>query len=291
MTVMNRIEIKPLTKLDAMHTAVELQKVFWGHDLESIVPAHMLYSLARHGGHVLAAFDGERMVGVLIDFLGTNHEGHLQLVSKRMVVLPDYRGQGIGYQLKCTQRRLALLRGLDLVTWTFDPLMALNAHLNIHKLGAVSRIYFENYYGTGGAGNLATLGYSDRLLAEWWVGSPHAEGHLNDESREAVLSVYLNSQVPIANESLDSDEHDFPIPPDDIQWPQQSLILLEIPLDYPSMVVDESDLAIRWRLHTRELFQRLFAERYVMGGFIHTPYHGRERGFYVLSNDSHNQFI
>ncbi len=69
------------------------------------------------------------MVGVLIGFLGTNAEeterpamANLQMVSKRMVVLPEYRGQGIGYNLKVVQRDLSIRQGIRLVTWTFDPL-------------------------------------------------------------------------------------------------------------------------------------------------------------------------
>ena len=41
-----------------MHAVVELQKTFWGNDVESVIPAHMLFSLANYGGHVLVAYDG-----------------------------------------------------------------------------------------------------------------------------------------------------------------------------------------------------------------------------------------
>src|ERR1051325_2288200 len=92
--------IRLLQKLDEMREAVELQKTYWGTDLESVVPAHMLFSLATSGGHVLAAFDGDKMVAVLIGFLGTDIQepnrpamANLRIVSKRMIVLPDYRGQ------------------------------------------------------------------------------------------------------------------------------------------------------------------------------------------------------
>ncbi len=70
MTAITSIRI--LQKLEEMHEAVELQKTYWGMDLESVVPAHMLFSLATSGGHVLAAFDGDKMVAVLIGFLGTD---------------------------------------------------------------------------------------------------------------------------------------------------------------------------------------------------------------------------
>jgi predicted GNAT superfamily acetyltransferase len=76
----------------------------------------------------------------------------LQLFSKRMVVLPEYRGQGIGYRLKLAQRDFAIEQGIRLVVWTFDPMLAPNAHLNIRKLGVVCHTYYENYYGTSSEG-------------------------------------------------------------------------------------------------------------------------------------------
>jgi predicted GNAT superfamily acetyltransferase len=168
--------IRTLQKLEEMHEAVELQKTYWGTDLESVVPAHMLFSLATSGGHVIAAFDGDKMIAVVIGFLGTDIQeptrpamANLRIVSKRMIVLPEYRGQGVGYKLKKRQREFAMRQGIRLVTWTFDPLLTANAHLNIRKLGAISTSYFEDYYGTSNEGGLSRTGSSDRLLVEWWV--------------------------------------------------------------------------------------------------------------------------
>lgn len=120
---MEQIAIKALRHLDEMYAAVELQQGYWGSDVESIVPAHMLYSLAENGGHVLAAFDNTRLIGVLIGFLGTNIEeshrpamANLHIASKRMVVLPEYRNQGVGYRLKLAQRDLAIQQKIQLIT-------------------------------------------------------------------------------------------------------------------------------------------------------------------------------
>ena len=147
--------IRSLQNLNEMHGAVELQKTYWGSDLESVVPAHMLFSLATSGGQVIAAFDGDKMVAVLIGFLGTDIQepsrpamANLRIVSKRMIVLPEYRGLGIGYKLKKRQREFAMRQGIRLITWTFDPMLAANANLNIRKLGAISTSYLEDYYGT-----------------------------------------------------------------------------------------------------------------------------------------------
>ncbi len=40
--------IRPLTTLDEMYDAVDLQRGYWGNDIDSVVPAQMLYTI--HGG-------------------------------------------------------------------------------------------------------------------------------------------------------------------------------------------------------------------------------------------------
>ena len=62
-----------------------------------------------------------------------------------------YQSRGLGYQLKLLQRERALSAGLDLVQWTYDPLQAMNAHLNFAKLGVVVEEYAVNIYGVSGS--------------------------------------------------------------------------------------------------------------------------------------------
>lgn len=283
------IEIRALRALDEMRAAVELQRVYWGNDLESVIPAHMLFSLANHGGHVLAAFDGDKMVGVLVGFLGTNMEdtrrpamANLHLVSKRMVVLPEYRGQGVGYKLKLAQRDQAIMQGVRLVTWTFDPLLALNAHLNIRKLGAICTQYLQDYYGVSGEGGLAQLGSSDRLLVEWWVTNRRVEERLHGKRGDLSLAQYLQANTPIVNPTqITSDGAVFPA--ETFIQPAGSLALVEIPLNFPAIVTSNESLAMRWRLQTREVFQSMFRHGFVVTDFVRAPYEGRDRALYVMS--------
>jgi predicted GNAT superfamily acetyltransferase len=286
---MDSIHVKHLKTMKDMYGAVEVQKTFWGDDVESVIPAHMLFSIAHYGGHVLAAIHSTRIVGVLIGFLGTNAEettrpamANLQMVSKRMVVLPEYRGQGIGYRLKLSQREVTIHQGVRLVTWTFDPLLALNAHLNIRKLGAISHLYLEDYYGTSDSGGLTTLGSSDRLQAEWWVTNRRVEERLNGKRGDLSLQQYLDANTPIANATT-ADIHGIPWPAEDSTIPSGSLILLEIPADYTAMVKNDTVLARAWRMHTRDLFKRFLSLGYVVTDFIRTPYEGRDRAFYLLT--------
>lgn len=289
MASLSSITIRPLRALHEMSAVVDLQKMYWGDDIESVVPAHMLFSLANYGGHVLAAFDGDRAVGVLIGFLGTNIEepdrpamANLQIVSKRMVVLPEYRGHGIGYELKKAQRELALKQAVRLVIWTFDPLLSTNAHLNIRKLGAISQRYLEDYYGTSDEGGLARLGSSDRLLVEWWVTSRRVNERMQGSRTNLTLKQYLEGETPILNPTTVL-ESGFAAPASAPVAPGGALVLLEIPTNYADIQRSDTALAQTWRIHSREAFKTLFAHGFVVTDFLHEIHEGRPRAFYVLT--------
>lgn len=285
------IAIHALRTIDDMYAAVRLQRTYWGNALESVVPAHMLFSLASYGGHVLAAYSGEYMVGVLIGFLGTRPSDStqpareaLQIVSKRMVVLPEFRNQGIGLKLKLEQRRLAQRQRLTLVSWTFDPLLARNAHLNIHKLGGVCRDYTQDLYGVQDDGGLATLGSSDRLTVDWWVNDERVTQYLNSNRRNTSLFQYLDDGVRILNPTTAET--------DGTPWPSELNLkpiglnaLVEIPLDFPSIVQNDPALAQAWRVHIRVLIQSLFSEGYYVSDFLRAHYAGRDRVFYLSASN------
>lgn len=281
------IEIRTLRSLGEMRDAVDLQTVFWGDDLESVVPAHMLYSLAQHGGHVLAAFLGQRMVGVLIGFLGTGLDelycpapSNIQIVSKRMVVLPEFRSQGIGYRLKLAQRALALQQHIPLITWTFDPLQTANANLNIHKLGGVCRRYLENFYGVEPDGNLTLLGSSDRLLVEWRVGRDAVERRLSQPTDAS--SLLKAEEAPVVNPAQVKEYRSL-VPIED--WndkPTARAVRIEVPSQYNKLVESAPELATAWRVHSRAVFQRCFQLGYAVVDFTQVAIQGSPRNYYVL---------
>jgi predicted GNAT superfamily acetyltransferase len=251
----------------------------------------MLYTLAMYGGHVLAAMDGQKIVGLLVGLLGTNVRepksrpamANLVLASKRMVVLPEYRGEGIGLQLKLAQRDRAIKQGVRLVTWTFDPLLSVNAHLNLRKLATVSQLFHENLYGTRDDNGLTTLGRSDRLRVDWWVTSRRVEERLNGSRVDLRLAQYLDAGTQIVNPTVIQDG--FAIPPDSLVECAGSFALLEIPLNFPTIVEADPTLARRWQDQVREGLKKLFASGYVVTDFLRDEYQGRVRGFYLMSFD------
>ncbi len=184
------ISVKVLEETGDLRACEGIQHAAWGMVDEDIVPSRLLRALGLHGGLVLGAFDGARLVGFLfgypgllppgdarIDWLGTPHYH----VSQMMGVLPDYQDRGVGYALKCEQRHRVIEQGFRLVTWTFDPLMSRNAHLNITRLGTVCRRYLRDVYGEQ-SGIYAGLP-TDRFEVDWWIASRRVEQAIDPPER------------------------------------------------------------------------------------------------------------
>jgi predicted GNAT superfamily acetyltransferase len=90
-------------------------------------------------------------------------------------VLPEFQGGGLGKKLKWAQRAETLRRGFALITWTYDPLQARNANLNLHTLGAVGRTYLKDFYGPTPALAAEAGVPTDRLFVEWPIRSRRVE--------------------------------------------------------------------------------------------------------------------
>ena len=58
--------------------------------------------------------------------------------------------------------------------WTFDPLQALNAHLNFAKLGVTCDEYVRNLYGESTSA-LHRGTPTDRFVVEWHMREAHVE--------------------------------------------------------------------------------------------------------------------
>jgi predicted GNAT superfamily acetyltransferase len=102
----------------------------------------------------------------------------------------------VGRLLKLAQREDALNRGINLIEWTFDPLQIKNAHFNIARLGAVVRRYIPNCYGRTSSPLHAGLP-TDRLVAEWWVGSSHVNRVLSGTTRASQSGVRISIPADI----------------------------------------------------------------------------------------------
>ncbi|GLC24946.1 hypothetical protein rosag_14590 [Roseisolibacter agri] len=145
---------------------VALQEETWGEGFSERVPASVLLVSQKLGGVVAAAFQGERMVGFVFGMTGPMH-GRLVHWSDMLAVRPEARGSGIGERLKRHQRELVRALGVETMHWTFDPLVARNARLNLVRLGARATEYVPNMYGAGTGSPLHGAMPTDRLVVTW----------------------------------------------------------------------------------------------------------------------------
>ncbi len=190
--------IAPLHGLAQFDRCVEIQIAVWGYADGDVIPRRMFLVAERIGGQVMGAFDaeaGDALVAFAMALPGYR-DGRAYLHSHMLAVLPEYRNAGLGRRLKLAQREDALARGFDLMEWTFDPLEIKNAYLNLHKLGAIVRRYYPNFYGPSSSplqGGLPT----DRLYAEWWLRSPHVLGRLEGGGAAPVVDITVSVPASI----------------------------------------------------------------------------------------------
>lgn len=283
------LRIRPLSTPEDMARVEELQRSVWTGDETEIVPAHLLLAVAHAGGVVLGAFEDDDMVGMVFGFLGTDSShpdrvamARLKHCSHMLAVHPRARSRGIGYRLKLAQREAVLQQGVRLATWTYDPLLSLNAHLNIRRLGAVCRTYIRDAYGRMRDGLNVGLP-SDRFEVDWWVTSNRVKSRLTSARPPLDLAHYLEAGAQKLNPS-GLREDGFPVPPETPERPQGNLILVEIPPDFLTLKTADQDLALRWREHSRSLFVDLFAQGFLVTDFVYLGGETVPRAYYLLSH-------
>jgi predicted GNAT superfamily acetyltransferase len=277
-----QIEIRKVESITEYHQAEALQQAAWNMpDAGEVVPVHLLVTAQKNGGLVLGAFDGDRMAGFAFGFVGLTEEGTLKHCSHMLATHPAYRGRGYGKRLKEAQREFVLRQGLDLVTWTYDPLERVNAHLNIARLGAVCRSYLRNVYGE--LHDELNRGLpSDRFQVDWWVGSPRVARRLAGADRPPYAdpnSVLLAGGVQANEVRLDDSGLGRP---ERWAWAPAPLVLVEVPANFQKVKAHDFALARDWRDSTREIFERYFTEGYIVVDFLSPP-PVPHRAYYLLA--------
>ena len=160
------MQIREITSLDELRVVEQMQREVWRVADVEVLPALHMIAAREVGALILGAFDGGTMMGFTYAFPGFEGE-HRVLHSDMLAVREEYRDRGVGRALKLAQRDAAVARGIDRITWTFDPLQARNAYLNFVHLGVIADRYLEDFYGTT-TSPLHQLG-TDRLWVTWFL--------------------------------------------------------------------------------------------------------------------------
>lgn len=279
------VTIKILENAEEMEQVEALQREVWPGSETDVVPAHLLVTLAHNGGLVLGAFQGEEMVGMLFGFPGLYHtpDGpRPKHCSHQMGVRPSARDAGIGFALKRAQWQMVRQQGLDRITWTYDPLLSRNGHLNIARLGAVCNTYLREVYGSMRDGLNSGLP-SDRFQVDWWVNTRRVQGCLGAHPRPPLTMADFEAADIQGLYAVKSREG-LPCPSGYMEKPGGNFLLAEIPADFLELKAADFELARTWRLFSREVFETCFAEGYLVTDFIHDTAGTTPRSFYVLTH-------
>jgi predicted GNAT superfamily acetyltransferase len=252
--------VRDLTQYDEFLQVREVQQQIWGFTQGEGLYPPMLKTAAENGGTIIGAFDGPKLIGFLFGFLGLHADRRIKLCSQTMGILPEYRNKGVAATLKWAQRERVLANDIDLITWTYDPLEAPNARLNLRTLGGVARVYRQNIYGEN-FGALSTGLPTDRFLVEWWLKSDRVQQR---HDRTAVEPIGIDSPIANACAGVTGNRR---ITALDLNL-DAPIVRVEIPNDLQAIKKTNMALAQDWRLKTRDLFEAYFARGYEAIDFV-----------------------
>lgn len=270
---MSSIEVRPL-KTDVEFRACEgIQREIWG---QLACSAELLRVTQKYGGTLLGALRGREVVGFLFAFLA-RRRGKLIHWSHMMGVQEGFRDRGLGLRMKLLHRRLAIEQGLRSICWTFDPLESRNAFLNIERLGAAIEEYVPDCYGDFSSSLEKGLP-SDRFVANWRIGSRVVEHTVQGERPATSLDPkMLRINETKMNASGFRENVSF-------RWRLSGRrVAVEIPAETDAMRSASLDLARRWRIETRRIFQVYLAAGYRLTGFSWDRAGFLARCFYIMT--------
>jgi predicted GNAT superfamily acetyltransferase len=271
----HNLEIRSLQTLDEYRECVALQIETWDCPEECVPPAVLKVSQML-GGVAAGAFDETgRLLGFVFGLTGWRG-GELCHWSDMLAVKREFRDLGLGRRLKQFQRAQLLEQQVNTMYWTFDPLVARNAYLNLEKLGAHVTEYVPDMYGSGDSSMLDSVIGTDRFIVRWRldveVGS-HASDNDDGPGRDAPFpedSAIVNR--PPGGKALGTPrpDHGQPAAP----------VYIEIPSDIETLKVTDVNSAVGWRESTRKAFRSHLGQGYEVARFLRSP--TSDRCVYVL---------
>jgi len=226
--VSSNISIRPLTSLADQALGRMIFDHTWAMDAGTEITPNLLQAMIHSGAYLSGAFIDGECVGAAFAFPATTGGSHLH--SHMTAVIDKFRDKGIGHALKVDQYKWAKQNNYKEITWTFDPLVARNAKLNILKLGVDISAYYPNFYGD----------MPDELNA-------------GDESDRVMASLKVVGDAPTPRTAISA--------------PDKSAVLIEIPSDIVAIRVKDIAENLRWRRLVRDEFVGVLARGGKVVGF------------------------
>jgi len=263
---MRRFKIRKIYTYSAFKDIQKIQKKVWHHGNIDITPLHHLNISSRTGAILLGAFLDEKMVGFVYSFPAVFNQ-KLAQHSHQLAVLPQYRGLDIGKKLKWAQKKEALRKGYDLITWTADPLIAKNANLNLHTLRVEINTYIHKFYQETRTLSVIPGMPIDRLLIMWPI--------RNISYRRKKQELYsMPDNWPKALYGKQRDK---------ILWPSSielnlndRYILVEL-IQNVFDFVSKPEVVLKWQIYIRKTLKHYFSRGYTAVDFLYG-----DRCYYIL---------
>lgn len=261
------VSVRAVGDLDELKAVARLCAEIWQGGAEAPLTTELLRALEKAGNYVVGAFDTSGLVGACVGFFGSPASRILH--SHIAGVAPAVRRHNVGFAIKVHQRAWAMQRKVELVEWTYDPLVARNAHVNLTKLGALPVEYLPNFY--GGMHDVINGGDdTDRLLVHWVLDSPavaaaasarpRARNAATERARGAVEALGVSrGGAPVEGRG------------------GGEISLVAVPTDIERLRVDDPPLAREWRVAVRETLVDLLAGGSRITGFDRAGWYIVER--------------
>ncbi|MGH8962866.1 MAG: GNAT family N-acetyltransferase [Jatrophihabitantaceae bacterium] len=266
------VSVREITELEHLDAVQRLYDEIWRPDKSPPVTTELLRAFAKAGNYVAGAFDDGRLVGACVGFFAAPAEDVTRSAIHSHIagVSTAVRGRQVGFALKLHQRAWALLRGVETIAWTFDPLVSRNAYFNLAKLSAQPVEYLPNFYG-GMRDGINGGDDTDRLLVHWDLQAPevvaactgqHANADAKAErARGGVVALGISELgAPVAG-SLDG---------------QTSLVA--VPHGIEALRASDPGRAKEWRAALRESLVTLMADGGRVCAFDRTGWYIVRRG-------------
>ncbi len=259
-----------------------IQRDVWQCSDLDIVGSLMLVASQHAGAILLCAFEGDQMIGFTYGFPAFE-QGQVSIHSHMAAVSDHWRGSNfqVGYYLKLAQRRAALERQVERITWTFDPLQSLNAYFNFVKLGVTCNRYFVNFYGDSSTSPLHQGIGTDRLWVDWYLASDRVTARLKSQAATREQPTFTVDESAPLLVTVEKDE------PHLVEGVTDRLsgnvCFIEIPHDINGLKEREARLARLWREASRAAFLAATGAGFTATDFLKMKTDNQPRWFYQLT--------
>ncbi len=259
--------------------AQELQDTKWHPDNTTMLyPPSLYHPKAAAATRLVVVDKNKNVAGFLFGFYGRgnkwmgNPNGNSEygpwIESQLMAVDDEVEGYGLGANLKWQQLKEAKEQRIKLVHWTYDPLLAGNAKLNLNTLGGIVAEFTPTYYPF--FQNARNRVPASRFGVYWLVESKRTEVAKSRQLPKLHFEkLATRNNINIINPLIDNLDQKI------AEWQTQSpdTILIQIPTDWQKLQDEaaktgDSSLIESWRDKSDKLFERII---------------GRNEGKYIIT--------